>query len=314
MKFATIGHLLDEKTVGLFPKSWIGQEYIISPEMDIKGTKGHLIILKKTAKEIMNQPRDDIRQSILEAAIYAQNEYGINLIQLGALTTSVTSGGNWLVNQAEYKGFITHGDSYTAAVSCQAVKKIIKIKKKKIEELNLAIIGAYGIIGEAISKELVPLFSNSMLIGPKKEKLNDLSKKIKGKHEISTDLQTNNADIIITATNHPTALVYSEHLKKNAIVIDVSQPPNLSMEVCRSRPDVTRIDGGIVNFPADYQIPGLPKGKILACIAELIMQALGDEHKNHINSIETQHLHKTEKWAKKHGFELKELTNFGIKI
>jgi len=48
MKFATIGHLIDEKTIDLMPKPWIGKKYIVSPEMDIKDTKGHLIILKKT--------------------------------------------------------------------------------------------------------------------------------------------------------------------------------------------------------------------------------------------------------------------------
>ncbi|MDG6218050.1 MAG: shikimate dehydrogenase, partial [Candidatus Thermoplasmatota archaeon] len=137
---------------------------------------------------------------------------------------------------------------------------------------------------------------------------------INGDYEISIDLKTDNADAVITATNHPTALLDSKHLKKNAIVVDVSQPPNLSMEICKKRSDVLRLDGGIVNFPADYPIPGLPKGKNLACIAELIMQALEDEHKNHINSIDLEHLTKTEKWAKKHGFELKELTNFGINI
>jgi len=314
MKFGTIGHLIDEKTIDLIPKNWVNEKYIVSPEMDIKGTKGHLIVLKKTAKEVMNLPKEEIRQIILDAAIYAQNEYRIDLIQLGALTTSVTSGGNWLINQPEYKGYITHGDSYTAAVTCQAVNKILEIKKEKSMDLSLAIVGAYGIIGEAISKKLASLFKKTILIGPKIEKLYDLTNKINGNYEISTDLRTNNADAIITATNHPAALLDSQNLKKNAIVIDVSQPPNLSMEICINRPDVIRVDGGIVNFPADYPIPGLPKGKILACIAELIMQALEDENKNHINSINLKHLNKTEKWAKKHGFELKELTNFGFTI
>ena len=311
MKFATIGHLIDEKTIEFFPKLWIGKKYIVSPEIDIKGTKGHLIILKKTAKEIMSPPKEEIRQVILDAALYAQNELGINLIQLGALTTSVTSGGNWIVKQPEYKGYITHGDSYTAAVTCKAAKKIIEIKKRKNKDLCLAIVGAYGIIGEAISKELVPFFSNSTLIGPRIEKLEELTKKINGSYKITTDLETINADIIITATNHPAALLKSEHLKEKSIVVDVSQPPNLSIEVCKKRADVIRVDGGIVDFPFDYQIPGLPKGKILACIAELIMQALEDEKKNHITSIDMEHLKRTDKWAKKYGFELKELTNFG---
>jgi predicted amino acid dehydrogenase len=249
LKFATIGHLIEEENIEYVPKNWLCEDIIVSPEMNVDGTKGHLLILKITAKQIMNMPQEEIRQKILDAAIFAQNELGVNVVQLGALTTSVTSGGKWLVDQKEYAGFVTHGDSYTAAVTCQAVFKALNLFKKKPSELVLAIVGTYGIIGEAVSKLLVPKFSHSILIGPRKEKLNELETKIKGSFETTVDLKTKNADVVITATNHPTALLNSNHLKRNAIVVDVSQPPNLSLEVCKKRPDICRIDGGFVDFP-----------------------------------------------------------------
>jgi len=236
------------------------------------------------------------------------------VIQLGALTTSVTSGGKWLADQKEYTGFVTHGDSYTAAVTCQATVEILNLFKKQSSELNLAILGAYGIIGEAVSKILVPKFNHSILIGPRIEKLNELEAKIKGSFETTVDLKTKSADVIITATNHPTALLNSNHLKENAIIVDVSQPPNLSLEICKKRPDICRIDGGFVDFPTEFQIPGLPNGKLLACIVEVIMQAKENERNNHVGTIDMKHLHKTEEWAKKYGFELKELTNFGYTL
>jgi predicted amino acid dehydrogenase len=100
-------------------------------------------------------------------------------------------------------------------------------------------------------------------------------------------------------------------LKQHAIVIDVSQPPNLSKVVCRQRPDICRIDGGYVDFPGEIPIPGMPVGKNFACIAEVIMQAIENERKNHVGSIDLTHLRTTELWAKKYGFILKELTNYG---
>ena len=46
-------------------------------------------------------------------------------------------------------------------------------------------------------------------------------------------------------------------------------------------------------------------------LAEVIMQAMENERENHVGSIDFNHLRKTEKWAKKYGYTLNELTNFG---
>jgi predicted amino acid dehydrogenase len=261
-------------------------------------------------------PRDLIRDKILNASIYAQEELNIELIQLGAFTTSVTSGGKWLEEQDGYKGFINHGDSYTAAVTCQAALKSINALNKDIAKQTLAVVGSYGVIGEAVTKLLVPEFSHSILIGRRKEKLLDLQTKIDGNYEISTVLNTKDADVIITATSHPEALLNSSHIKNNAIVVDVSQPPNLSIDSCKKRPDIIRVDGGYVDLPFSnkIRIPGIPQGKIFSCVAEVIMQAMENERKNHVGSIEISHLKKTEEWALKYGFVLKDLTNFGKKI
>jgi hypothetical protein len=58
----------------------------------------------------------------------------------------------------------------------------------------------------------------------------------------------------------------------------------------------------------------MPKGKIFACIAEVIMQACENHKKNHVGSIDLTHLETTKKWGEKYDFGLKELTNFGNNI
>jgi hypothetical protein len=55
----------------------------------------------------------------------------------------------------------------------------------------------------------------------------------------------------------------------------------------------------------------MPAGKNFACIVEVIMQTLENERENHVGSIDLNHLRMTEKWAKKYGYTLNELTNFG---
>jgi predicted amino acid dehydrogenase len=187
----------------------------------------------------------------------------------------------------------------------------LKLFQKNPSDQVLAIIGAYGVIGEAVSKILVPQFQHSILIGRRQEKFKKLEENTKGDFETTVELKTKEADIIVTATSHPTALLRPEDLKKNVIVIDVSQPPNLSSMICKQRPDIFRIDGGLVDFPIKIIIPGMPAGKNFACITEVIMQAMEKERENHVGSIDFNHLRKTEKWAKKYGYTLNELTNFG---
>ena len=314
MKFATIGHLLDENTLRQLPASWIQHDFIISPELDVYGTKGHLSGILITAKAMMTQPRSAVRQKILDAALFLQNEYAVDVVQLGALTTSVTNGGKWLTDQHQYNGYVNHGDSYTAAVTCKTVRKVLSMVHRDPADLTLAIVGAYGIIGEAVSKLIVPQFSHSILIGRDQSKFDKLEKSLTGNFETTVKLVTQNADVVVTATSHPTALLGSEHLKKNAIVVDVSQPVNLAIDVCRARPDVCRVDGGLVDFPVPIPIPGMPPGKNFACIAEVIMQALKEEKQHHVGSIELDHLHLTEAWGIEYGFLLNELTNFGTPI
>ncbi|MCX6671211.1 MAG: hypothetical protein NTX92_04775, partial [Euryarchaeota archaeon] len=127
MKFATIGHLLNEKNIDQFPESWIHGNLVVSPELDVYGTKGYITGLTLTARQMMELPREIVRKHILDAALFLQKDYGVDIIQLGALTTSVTDGGVWVVQQKEYKGYVNHGDSYTAAVTCQTTLKALEL-------------------------------------------------------------------------------------------------------------------------------------------------------------------------------------------
>lgn len=315
MKFASIGHLMTRNQEKKIPSSWLKDDYILSPEFDFEKTSGYLLGLRITAKEMMYQPREEMQKKILDAAVFLQDSFKVELLQLGALTTSVTEGGRWLTMQPSFRGFINHGDSYTAAVACNVVNNIIDKYGIVPEKSSLAVVGGYGIIGEAISKKLVPLFGRSIIVGRNQKKLESLAAQINNSSvKITTELDIKTADIVITATNHPSALIHSEHLKKHAVVVDVAQPPNVSMELCQERPDVVRVDGGYVSIPAKYgvSIPGYPKGKLFSCIAEVIMQALENDRSHHVGSIDMQYMESTKIWAQKYGFELYDLTNFGV--
>ncbi|MCD6429249.1 hypothetical protein J7L09_00980 [bacterium] len=289
-----------------------------------KKTRGHLLGIMRTPEEMMAALKDEgkiyaLRRVILEAIFYAHITLDVDVIQLGALTTSVTSGGLALLKEKDKEIYLNHGDSFTAAIVCQTVKKIAEKKGIDLKHSRVAIVGAYGIIGEVVSQIMASLTDHIIFIGRREEKLVDLSSKLikqgvrTGNFVFTTDLrETVKADIVITATNHPSALLTSENLKENAVVVDVSQPVNVSPELCQERPDITRVDGGFVNNPLGFSfVPMLPKEVIYACIAEVIMQALEEDKRSHVGSINLDFLRETERWAEKYGFTLNELTNFG---
>ena len=74
MKFATIGHLLLKSDIKQFPKSWIHEELIVSPEVYINGTSGYIVGLTLTARQIMQLPKETVRKKILDAAVFIQKE------------------------------------------------------------------------------------------------------------------------------------------------------------------------------------------------------------------------------------------------
>jgi predicted amino acid dehydrogenase len=279
---------------------------------------GYLMAILLTASQVMNLPRELVRKRILDVLVFAQDELGVELIQLGALTKSVTDAGQWIVKQQNpYKGYVNHGDAFTAAITIEAVEKIAEIKEIDLSEIALGIVGAYGTIGEAVSKMLALKCGKAILVGRRMEGFEKLKGYIPTSCVMTTDLKAiKGADIVITVTNHPSALLSSSHLKEGAIVIDVAIPPNVSKEIIKERPDVTRIDGGLVRDAGvniGFQI-GPPKGTMYACVAEVIMQALENERKNYVGSVDLDHLRKTQEWSKKWGFTLAPFTCFGRPI
>lgn len=276
---------------------------------------GYLMAVLLTASQVINLPRELVRKRIIDALAAAQEKFGIELVQLGALTKSVTDAGQWIVQQGAYKGFVNHGDAFTAAMTIEAVEKIAKIKAIDLSQASIGIVGAYGTIGEAVSRILTPICGKAILVGRNMEGFKKLKDDISNNNCLMTDnLSTvGKADIIITATSHPSALLSSSHLKQGVVIVDVSTPPNVSKTVVNERPDILRIDGGLVSnagINLGFQI-GPPKGTMYACVAEVIMQALENKQKSYVGPVDLDHLKKTKEWSEKWGFEIAQFTCFG---
>lgn len=297
--------------------------YTVCSKFNVFGrVEGYLIAVLLTGEQMMTLPPKFVRKRILDAVLFAQNQLKVEVVGLGALTPSFTNKGQWITRHAEVRVNVTHGDSYTVAVALEGIERIIDLRHFQRRETQIAIVGAYGLIGKTLSMFLSKEGYRLILIGRSRAKLERVRQEIKDSGSnsdtfISTDLMSAyDADIVVTATSHPGSLIRSEHLKRNAVVYGLSQPANISQDLLRVRPDMIKIDGGyarIDNINLGFEM-GPPSGVTFACLTETIMQTLKGESNHHVGEIELSYVERTKKWAKEYGFSHAPFSCFDIPL
>jgi len=335
MKVAILGHLLARKEYRyLFPYvKWLPLpliEWFVSIVPDKKKfmpvshfsifdkAEGYVVGIAITSAHVMGWDKERVRKIIFEAILYAQNELKCDLVMLGALTAPATAAGLWLREQKELTIKITTGNTYTAAIAIEGADKAMELANMEKDKIKMAVVGAAGVIGEAVTKHYILKGFDLILIERDMDRFKELKPHLNnGKYVLSDKVSDIiNADIIITATSHPEALIVPEYLKKNAIIIDVAEPSDVVDDIEERRPDVISIDAGRVKWDKvdiKYNM-GLPKNVGFACITEGMMQALENDYNDHIGSVNMEHLKKTAEWGRKWDFPLADFTCFNKMI
>jgi predicted amino acid dehydrogenase len=333
MKVAILGHLLTKKEYrSIFPfgkylplslMEWIisilpdkKKSMLISHFNILDKAEGYVVGIALTSEQIMKWDKERVRKIILDAILYAQNKLGCDLVMLGALTAPATSAGLWLREQPEVKLSITTGNTYTAAIAIEGAEKAITLAQLK--NPKMAIVGAAGVIGEAIVKYFNANDFDLILVEREMDRFERLEPQLKGDNYVLTDKIADivKADIIITATSHPEALIIPGYLKHNAIVVDVAEPSDVVADIEEKRPDVISIDGGRVKWEKvniKFNL-GLVKNVGFACMTEGMMQALENDHHDYIGSVDMEHLKETIAWGKKWDFPIADFTCFNKEI
>lgn len=282
-----------------------------------RGT-GHFVGIGLTAQQMMELPVREVRGRLLRAVRFAQDELGAHVIGLGGLTVSVTSGGEWIAQQPEVRAAVTHGDSYTVALAMAGIARAAEAAELRLATSRVAVVGAYGLIGSALSRLLAPRCGSLVLMGRIEPKLRRLWKEVgrDGVEITTTLLAVREADLVVTATCWPGTLLDPSHLKRGALVYDVAQPPNVCPAVCRARPDIVRIDGALARTPGiDPRFRmGPPRGTMFACLVETMLQALEGDADHHVGPIDLGHVERTRRWGERHGFTHAEFTNFARRL
>lgn len=305
---------------------------------------GNLIGLPFTSKALLKLPADAAVAAVAAAADLAF-ERGAAVVGLGGYSSVVTANGLALGERA---GVLTTGNSFTAAASIRAVRRVCAERNLQLAEMRITVLGAAGAIGRTIARALAPDVGTVTLVGRPGEhgriapklwaaatEIVDAARGGRGALAAAADgasvddlvasghleffddpkAGVARAHIVIAATSAPHALIDAVDLAPNAIVCDVAQPPNIPHDVGRVRPDVTVFDGGIVRLPvgSDFGLQfGLAPGLTYACMAETMLLALSGEFdlRSIGTALDTANVERLGELADRYGFELAEATRW----
>lgn len=278
---------------------------------------GCVISIPLTARQMMEH-RTVASKKILDATIFAQ-KFGAKIIGLGALTSSLSKGGLDLIDRVDIN--ITTGHAYTAYNVTKNIFELCHILNLDKTKITVAIVGAAGSIGSTSARVLARAgYQNLLLIDLERKHhffkklesdLKNFNKgiNIKFSHQIKDIV---NADVIITATNAPEALVEASDLKAGAIVVDDAQPSDISEDVFE-REDVLVVSAGVVHTPnieTHFNFGLADKFDNFCCLAELLILASHKWNKHYIiDRAAVESVDEIAEWGKALGFQLAKFQN-----
>lgn len=280
---------------------------------------GELILCTLLPEQILGLHESFVMRRIAQACYIAEKD-GADIVGLEAYTAIRGKKGAEIAKRIRIP--VTTGSNFTVATAIEATDRICDLVGLKLTECTAAIIGATGTLGRLISILMARRVAQINLVARAEAPLLKLCNEIRTFNGVVNVKRWNltapavrESDIVVTATNTPSALVSSEDLKPGAIVCDLSRPRNVSSDVYVRRKDVLVLDGGLIQTPGSVNFHfyfGLPVGLVYACMAETMMLALENRNESYSigGNVTLEKVEEISRLAKKHGFHLAEPRSF----
>jgi acyl-phosphate glycerol 3-phosphate acyltransferase len=245
----------------------------------------HLVCVPWLPDMIKAHPHFAVRRATQAARL--ARDLGARCIGLGAYWSVVGNKGQQVQEAAPFIP-VTNGGAYTAGTVKQAVPMVwAKLRARGVEpeRATAAVVGANGVVGFGICRQLAGHVARLILVGTDPERLEKsaaLLRRRAQKHpgtEIvtTTDVaRCREADVVFAATSTIEPVVLPEHVKPEAVIYDLGRPADVHSSVLEM-PGVTVIPGGMVRPPGEMRQRidcHFGEGQIPACMAETILLAL----------------------------------------
>ncbi len=324
-KYPFLGKILPEGTIHFLSRFWppvyISHITGIRSEATGKEIEGWLIAVPYTAQRMITLPPAEVYRKIVAAGVMAR-ELGAKVLGLGAYTSVVGDGGITIARELDIA--VTTGDSYTAAIAVHATRDAARQMRVDLPRATVAVVGASGAIGAAVSQMLAPDAGRLMLIGRRLERLEEVAERVRGAGAREVTLSTEVADIreaevVMTVTSAGGNLLKPEYLRRGAVVCDVSRPRDVSSEVAQSRKDVLVLDGGLVRVPGKVDFGfnyGVPPEMTYGCMAETMTLTFEGRFEDYTvgKDLRVEQILEIDALATRHGFRLAALRSFERKL
>ncbi len=256
---------------------------------DGRTIQAHLICVPWLPEQIKAHPRLAVRRAI--QAAHLARDLGARCMGLGAFWSVVGNKGLEVQQGAPFIP-ITNGGAYTAGTVKAAVPLVMgKLAARGVEPEHAvaAVVGANGVVGFGICRQLVGQVAHIRMIGTDVERLERTAALLRRRNRraegtvttvsLSTDMaDCREANIVFTATSTVDPVLFPEHLRADAVVYDMGRPADVHPSVL-DLPGVTVIPGGVVRPPGEVQQHidvHFGAGCIPACMAETLLVALDE--------------------------------------
>lgn len=267
--------------------------------------------------EQMIEDTAEIRGMIIRAA-QALESAGANIIGLGAYCSIAGEHGR-LVQKAVNVP-VTSGNSFTVLSAIEATTAAALQMDIKMSEAKAVVIGATGSIGTVVASLMASQVKELVLVGRRSVHLIGKHSFVRGNVTYSTDIKESisGADIVLSASSDPSAIVQVEDLRQGCVVCDIARPRDVAEEAAK-KAGVMVIEGGIIRMPGEplwttpfshFNNLGLPYGQSFACFAETALRSLEPALCHTSIGINVKEIGDLGAAAKKHGFEVSGIRNF----
>ncbi len=329
-KFPLLGRLLSERQIHFFSSFFppIFLSHITGARSLASGREIHgwAVACPFTARRMMELPTRTVYRKIIQSGRMVER-LGAQVIGLGAYTSVIGDAGLTVSRHLERP--VTTGDSYTVAVAVEALLSAGLSMGKDLPVATAAVLGATGAIGTASALLLAERVNCVILVGRDTSRLQALAHSMRSapaEIRTATDLAAlAEAELVLSSSNAPEALIGPEHLGPGTVVCDIARPRDVKRSVTRLRDDVLVIDGGLVEVPGmiNYGFDfGFPAGMTYACMAEAMALAMEGRFESYTlgKRIMPERVREISAIASRHGFRLggfrsfdRQLTNLDLR-